>query len=214
MAPSGEYAIVAVNYVTRVQTDSGAFTDCTAEHLPDFPPQQCRFGIERETSDSANLYRIELAGDPNPRVIKRLPGVEIEWLALSELEDEIVWQSVQRADFVNFRYLSQSADGTHPWYGAIGGLIIAHPPATCTGRLLEYRPFDRRANAPKPVGESKSSPQAPIDGCNAPQANLAGTISPIRGATGGAMMPSATKASLPRADRVPRSGAPSPRRFH
>ena len=181
MAPSGDYALVAVNFITRTNAPSSSVENCTEPAYPDYPSQRCAIGSASVVSAGTTIYQVNLREVTAPRVIKELPGVEIERLAVNEQEDEIIWQSVVRQVSSTFLYLSQTGSGPGPWYDGNVGAMLSVQPETCTGRRLEYHAFDKRASAINPIGAARSPfPKALLDGCRAPQANLAGTMSPSR----------------------------------
>ncbi|MCY7300169.1 MAG: S8 family serine peptidase, partial [Ilumatobacteraceae bacterium] len=152
MAPSGEYAIVAINFIRRSNSAGSTFLDCTPGAYPDFPPQQCADGTFSALSDSSTLYRVDLRSGAAPRRIANLPGVELEWIALTEREDEIIWQSVIRTESSYVQYLSQTGGGPGPWY--FGNVKqVWSSSKSCTGRVLEYRAFDREATVANAVGQ-------------------------------------------------------------
>lgn len=181
MAPSGDYALVAVNFITRTNAPSSSVVNCTEPAYPDYPPHRCAIGSVSAVSAGTTVYQVNLREVTVPRVIKELAGVEIEWLALNEQEDEIIWQRVVRQESSTFLYLSVTTMGPGPWYDGNIGATLSVQPKTCTGRTLEYHVFDKRASAINPVGAARSPfPKPLLDGCRAPQANLAGTMSPSR----------------------------------
>lgn len=183
MAPSGDYAVVAINFIRRSTSATNTFLDCTEPAYPDFPPQQCADGTVSSLSDSTVLYRVDLRTGTLPQRMAHLPGVEIEWLALTEREDEIIWQTVIRSDFASIQYLSQTAIGIGPWYFTNIKRVWSSS-HSCTGRMLEYRAFDRRPNVASPVGQRATPTLSLRDGCNAASTNLAGTMAPSRAPSG------------------------------
>lgn len=177
LSPGGKYALVAVNFVEMTTTATSSLRDCTEPAFFDLPPARCADGTEREVSEHANIYRVDLVAQSVPRLIKTLSGVEIAWLSLTERDDELVWQTVQRSTFSDFRY---APFGTDP--ASYGGAVdsLRSSLTTCTGRRIEYMAFDSASIAPNPVGAARIVPVPVVDGCNDDHSYLAGTMSPSR----------------------------------
>jgi hypothetical protein len=177
MAPSGRYAIVAVNSGTTTITANHDFTNCRPPDPASGLAAQCGTGTVESHTDHVDLYRVDFAAKTS-RWIAGFPGIELAWIALTEREDEIVWQTVVHSNNSGVRWRFQAEGG--PTYGSNVDSVLTDT-YTCTNKRYEYHAFDRSVISPNPIGAMTSSPTEVMDGCDNPDHSYLGaTVSPSR----------------------------------
>jgi Subtilisin-like serine proteases len=187
MAPSGDYAVVAVNFIQRTNLQTDTLKLCNTLG-PAFPANKCADGRISAVTDRTVLYQVDLTGAVPPRRVAGYTGVEIEWLSISELEDEIAIQKVVRTDIEDIRFAAFDSRGSGPWYSPVSDRVYSSV-STCTGRKLEYHAFNRNATNGSSVGALTADAQNLASGCGGSAENFAGTFSPSRQPTApGALM--------------------------
>lgn len=175
MAPDGTFALAAVNFVTVGLTANQDFVDCAPPGLYDMPPAQCASGTHSWSSDHAEIYRVDVAAR-TVRHLASIPSTSIAWMAFSENERELVWQTVTNRSRIDVRYYFQADQVS---YGMNYSSILSGD-ESCTGKKFEYRAFDPTAEASAQLGASPILTEAVDDGCFVDHSNLGGTIAPSR----------------------------------
>ena len=175
IAPSGKYALVAVNFVTRTNDVSSDFKDCRPPSAPNVPAAQCKDGGWTMHSDHVAVYRLDIATGTS-RLIKTLTGTGLSWMALSEREDELVWQTQTRSINLGVRYAFYSERASYEYNTD----SVRSALRLCTGKALQYLAFDSSATSANPVGAATRADIQVEDGCNDEHSLLAGTMSPSR----------------------------------
>jgi hypothetical protein len=174
LSPRSEYALSIVNVVS--QTNSlGSFFDCFGGGVDVegaiVPPAHCRTGTLQSVADHAEIWRVDLATG-SAVLLKTLPGVEVEWLAIGETESEIVWQTATHTTAAQVQF-------PNPVFTSVPYETLSQT-ASCTNRKLEYLPFDSKSTTSGAIGATPTRTIAPGDGCYLLNTELGGTIAPSR----------------------------------
>jgi hypothetical protein len=203
LAPSGKYAVAAVNYLRKSITADSNFIDCAPPGVGDMPPAQCASGASDIQSDHVDVYRVDLTGSAPSRLITTLPGTEIAWLAITEREDELLWQTVVNHSTSTVRYAFQGSAVT---YGGSGATPLSDA-SSCTGKQYETHAFDSRPTATNAIGAAVIPPSSVSDGCNVDHSYIGSTVSPNRIPVGAGRLVSApTRLAKPQLNGGVRAG--------